>query len=45
MVGTFEGGQYDVGFEGLFCSSGGMEGLAGTIWIVAQPLSAENDED
>ncbi len=41
--GTFEGSQYDVGFEGLFCSSGGMEELTGAIWIVAQPLSAENE--
>jgi len=42
--GTFEGSQYYVGFEGLFCSSGGaMEQLTGPIWIVAQPLSAEDE--
>ena len=41
--GTFEGSQYSVGFDGMFCSSGVGEELAGTIDIVAEPPSAENE--
>jgi hypothetical protein len=42
--GSFEGSHFSVGFEGVFCALGGAsEELAGSIWIVAEPLSAGNE--
>jgi hypothetical protein len=41
-TGTFEGTQYNVGFNGQFCSGpGSFEELSGTIWIMQNATTAD----